>query len=46
MPPGHAARTHLVRQGVIGRAANVQISSAYTYHAIAPDPEPSATAGL
>jgi predicted dehydrogenase len=35
MLPGHAARAELVRQGVIGRATNVQISSTHTYHAIA-----------
>lgn len=33
--PGHAARAEIVRQGVIGPATNVQISSTHTYHAIA-----------
>ena len=32
--PGHAARAELIRQGVIGQATNVQISSTHTYHAI------------
>ena len=35
MLPGHAARAELIRQGVIGQATNVQISSTHTYHAIA-----------
>jgi predicted dehydrogenase len=35
MMPGHAARAELVRQGVVGQATNVQISSTHTYHAIA-----------
>jgi hypothetical protein len=35
MYPGHAARAELVRQGVVGQATNVQVSSTHTYHAIA-----------
>jgi predicted dehydrogenase len=35
MYPGHTARAELVRQGVVGQATNVQVSSTHTYHAIA-----------
>ncbi|GAA0403990.1 hypothetical protein Acor_24580 [Acrocarpospora corrugata] len=32
--PGHAARLALVREGVIGQATSVQVSSTHLYHAV------------
>jgi predicted dehydrogenase len=32
--PGHAARLHLIRDGVIGQATSAQVSSTHLYHAV------------